>query len=843
SLIKPVLSDDKERMSQRDFVSVAFCTGALIAVLVTFLMVTGWGSLLKNKNEVDLKRLADNVSKYFSVELNAHVRNRAVVINDKTPLFAKMEIRHNSLCFLNDSVDSRCDGFQELTSFNRLEEYFTMDSTGLIASNRNKEMPGIRRMYRDREYFKLLKDVRYDEVLTGVLSRRDHNYQWIYAKEIEDGGISGISFRDNLSQIIKVPPGTAFLIVKGNGDILFQNDPGKVLRGNLLEGTSNEAELLRLLAGNDTGTFTTEYQGVKYQMYGQKLRNGANPIADNPIYVIAMRDLRFQESLSLFSFSNTFLITLLYGVFIMLLMMVYSATLYAGRLSVFSKQHLAYLFPDNSRTKEYRKLFEINSVVIIAIAAASFILPASIALWLCLITGVNIAFLNFALLNNNRFTIKKLLNKTAWLIALNAVLAFIAIYNGYFVIALLVTFSVHFGIIARYKKLKVNEQAVGNRTEWNKGINRKYYSRFFTMVLLKHFGLLPFLLCTTIYITELNDISVWYCASADDEKGACIIEANGCGCDPKPVKELTHADVLARHLDIGLLGRPSNAQLESFSFTDPRPISYLKTTDALSPLDNVEKAVTLLLLFAAMCIIYLLTKGLIDYYSNRFFFFSLMQAGFEHYYKESPPLPVQQEWPCEYADDAADSAAPSPETEAEAGAIRGKPPLLFSKDKQQLWPMHRQEFILHENLKEFDAKYEKAWNDIPAVHRNVLFDFSRDHFLNYKNRDILISLMEAGVINCNPATGRLRVSNEVFRVYILNKYKKEPEYIADYKQESKDGFFTKLRLPLIIVAVSLLVLLMYLNKESFSQLLAFGTAITTTLGMVNNLMKGSKPVG
>lgn len=360
------------------------------------------------------------------------------------------------------------------------------------------------------------------------------------------------------------------------------------------------------------------------------------------------------------------------------------------------------------------------------------------------------------------------------------------------------------------------------------------------MVLLKHFGLLPFLLCTTIYITELNDISVWYCASTGNDKGACIIEANGCGCDPKPVKELTEADILARHLDIGLLGRPSTTQLESFRFSDPKPISYLKTTDALSPLDNVEKIVTLLLLFVAMCIIYLLTKGLIDYYSNRFFFFSLMQAGYEHYYKEGVlPLPVQQEWPCEY--DADDGVQETP-ADTEAGAAVGKLPLLFSKDKRQLWPMHRQEFILHENLKEFDAKYEKAWNDIPAAFRNVLFDFARDHFVNYKNRDILISLMEAGVIDCNPATGRLRITNAVFRVYILNKYKKEPEYIDNYQKESKDGFFTKLRLPLIIIAISLLVLLMYLNKESFSQLLAFGTAITTTLGMVNNLMKGSKPV-
>ena len=151
------------------------------------------------------------------------------------------------------------------------------------------------------------------------------------------------------------------------------------------------------------------------------------------------------------------------------------------------------------------------------------------------------------------------------------------------------------------------------------------------------------------------------------------------------------------------------------------------------------------------------------------------------------------------------------------------------------------EFILNSNLKNFDKAYLKIWDSIPNTEmQNVLYDFAQDHFLNYKNKDILMQLMDLGLINHDKLTGRLKVMSYSFRVYIMSKSKLDTEFVKQFEDESKNGTYDKLKLPILIIAISFLVLLMYLNKDSYERVMIMGSSIGSVILLVNKFLDFGK---
>ena len=55
-----------------------------------------------------------------------------------------------------------------------------------------------------------------------------------------------------------------------------------------------------------------------------------------------------------------------------------------------------------------------------------------------------------------------------------------------------------------------------------------------------------------------------------------------------------------------------------------------------------------------------------------------------------------------------------------------------------------------------------------------------------------------------------------------------------------NGTFDKFRLPILIIAISLLVLLMYLNKDSYDKVMIFGGSVGSAILLMNKFLEFGK---
>jgi hypothetical protein len=170
---------------------------------------------------------------------------------------------------------------------------------------------------------------------------------------------------------------------------------------------------------------------------------------------------------------------------------------------------------------------------------------------------------------------------------------------------------------------------------------------------------------------------------------------------------------------------------------------------------------------------------------------------------------------------------------------------VFDSDTDhEISPYLRMDFILNYNNEKFADEYNDIWESLPSSEkeetRNVLYDFAQDHFVNYKNKDILMTLMERGLIDCHQLTGRLKMMSLSFRIFILSKSKRDEKFIKEFKAESKNGTFSKLKIPILIVAISALLLLMYLNKDSYDRVAVMGGSIVSVIALLNKFLEANK---
>jgi len=895
SLIKPVISSFKERLYQMDLVSVVFSIGVLTAVLIVFSIQSYWNATLKERSETDLQKMVGHIDASFRNQLDIYLDwkkkghlfdsvwikkdnfsriyvrdNGKIGSTDFLPVAPK-DLNKNALIIASDSLkdpkDETAKGTRKFTAkesaLQSLDGYFRMNESGRITTYVSNDNPGIPRLYTDRMYFKMVRNDTIKKILTGVFSRDNNEYQWIYAERdsvytdriSSNDGVRGIAFRTDFQKRIKLPPGTDYMIVDRKGEVLMQNDPNKNLYQNLLLGAENKTELESLLSGVYPQSFEMTYQGVIYQVYAQKL----NIASDFPVYVLGIRDLSHLNRLSLFTFSNAFLMSIVYGILILLLTLMYSALLYAGHIGIFSRQHFYYLFPDNSRTQEYRILFWFNCFSVFAAMATSMLTTPSTALYCCAIFGINTAFVNLIVLNIRTFVSPKkrfIAILLFLLLSISTGLILLAIDEPAWAVILL--FALHVGVILYYKYWSRLKSVDTQRyIASNKGVNRKTYLRFVTVMVVNHFAIFPFILCNSLYVAEMNDFSAYYCSPSQtaQAKKDYTVNAYGCNCKDKPKAYIlckTH-DGIVRSANFKILTRPALVEVKKFSL-DRFVEDYF-----LTPLTIFQKASECLVVTAVVFILLiLLIYSLLNYYSNRFFFYDLMQAAYEGYY------------PCtknKFASthsfitkmnnrDVRNLIQHDPDVAALVAADRNCPDRtttiekLFDKSKDnEILPTLRMEFILNYNHINYNKIYLGIWANLPSDEaRNVLFDFAQDHFANYKNKDIIMQLMEVGVIDHDKITGRLKVMSLSFRNYIVSKSQRDEDFIKEFNDqiqnndiESKQGTFGKLKFPLLIMAVSLIVLLMYLNKDSYDRVALVGSSIGSALLLVDKFLAFSKP--
>jgi len=846
SFVKPVLSSRDERVEQRDLVKVVFAVGALCAVLMVFGMVSGWNNAIKHSNHSDLKHLAKTVEEQFLMQFDEYklASQKVYTVGMQGNPFKKFSL---------DLVGSDTTDAFELADMSEeygkyLHNYFLIDKDGIVTMDINKEMPGLRRKYSDRDYFKLIKNDSLKEtnqaVLRSVLSRENNLYQWIYVeRDPEAGGfIRGFAFQDIVTNVINIPPDTDYMLVDGGGNVLLQSDPGQNINQNLLRGAGNQADLQNLLSGRYSGQFYMDYQGTNYQVYGTRL--GVK--SEIPIYIVATREQTFNSNLALFTFCNGVIIALLYGIFLLGLTFLYSVLLTTGRLKVLSKAHFHYLFPDGSKSGEYRKLTWYNCVSALIVIGSLLFMNAPAALVVSVITGCCAALLNFLVLKTKWGSQHHL--RLAFALAGLAILCFVLIYNEAKLYSVMLLFSVQAVIVLVVRHIQdklqkrtckevenaaQNDEPATASVKKAQIVNRPAYIKFMTMMLSNHFILFPFILVCSIYVSELNDYSTWHCSAAADSERECFISSYGCNCEAEETNYSFRYETLARSADIGLFNRPGTLELSKFSFEKLKKGAYITV-------HHFFIRANLLLFIVGTAFLIVLIYILTNFYSGRFFFYELMVAMQKGYFPAAGENKLESRlYTTSKSDDDPELIIDLPNNYPHAEKRKSRVDLgatVMAMEENMLQPTIISGFVQSVNLQQLEVVYEKDWNDVPDHLRFVLFDFARDNFINYKNKGALMRLMDLQYIVQDQVTGLLMLRNPNFQKYLLTKVKNDKKFIADFNLEGTGGFYSKLRLPIIIIAVSLLLLMLYLNKDNYDRLLVFSGGITGALALVNQLL-------
>jgi hypothetical protein len=137
-------------------------------------------------------------------------------------------------------------------------------------------------------------------------------------------------------------------------------------------------------------------------------------------------------------------------------------------------------------------------------------------------------------------------------------------------------------------------------------------------------------------------------------------------------------------------------------------------------------------------------------------------------------------------------------------------------------------------------RYAKIWHSLSDDEKFVLYDFAIDYFVNNRNKMHLISLINKSLIIEDPVTGRLRMMNYGFRNFVIWYEKKDPAFSAEEMETNIKGNFAKWRLPLFIIAISLLFLISYIYKEQCDRIFIVGGSTLSTIGLITKFLNNYK---
>lgn len=243
-------------------------------------------------------------------------------------------------------------------------------------------------------------------------------------------------------------------------------------------------------------------------------------------------------------------------------------------------------------------------------------------------------------------------------------------------------------------------------------------------------------------------------------------------------------------------------------------------------------------LSAMMVLIWALTR----FYTSRFFFFDLLEIYRLGYFKtknkfenSKPIIPPFNNDDIKTLEKYERYASDEEKALINFEYLQQIPDKIVSKEKKL-------EFILEENLRTYQKFYEATWNELSEGEKIVIHDFSIDHFVNYKNKAHLIRLMERGIIVTDALTGRLKVMNLGFRNFVLVHALNDKEFVT--LEAGKDsGNFSKWKFPILIIAVTILLLIMYLYKQDFDHIILVGGSAISALGLITKFLDSYKNSG
>jgi hypothetical protein len=855
-LIKPLVSSTKEKFTQLDVINatIAVCICTILIAVCTFTYYFSHTS--SEKIKTNLAVYNKNLKYSILSEFNSHKAGRDTIIRSfktkyKPPHTDILSLVNDSIINKNKDVslllknasyantnssektsrlDVQCNVIKFFSGNNikMPEIIFEMDTNANMNWDiTEQEKYSIRKNYRDRDYYKKWKEGK-QKVISAVYSKYDNEFKMVYFEDAFPGTnklnrLTGFVYEPQFEIPDMESPDYGYLLCDETGRVLLHSNPQKRLNENIFNVSHNTDELIRFFHGYDIPPYIDlDYNEEDHTFYGSRLFSDSADIISKsaPLYLFTYKNLKFENELRTYSITKAFIISVAFAIGTGLLLLLYSAFLYYGHLSVFSKTHVYWMFPDKSKTTEFKWLIKLNYFGCGLIILFLIYLPDH-AFFLTLITGINFAFINFIVLTQRAFIIdspsykrKKYFNYFILLMLCACISSWLLYHFGYSNMAIATSVSAHLIFLRLLKNITKTKLALA---QMDTPISKKTrYNSFLGSIICLHYILIPALIVFSIFSVEkarFYDINI-------SQKA----EKNG-SYEQKKEKAINyHEEFIFNSLNI--IQSPTKKILEQSSFHN---YQYDKSMEnilvELFYTHNIMKAIYLL---AGLISLVLLIILISDFYSSRFFFFELGAISGENYSKKNaltnfsfviPPFGAYDLKKLEHNEIGKDNVPDE---------------YIFpSKLKDDYTTPHKKmEMILNKALSVHKNDYIKIWNSITDDEKFVLHDFAVDYFVNYKNKKHLISLIEKGLIIADPYTGRLRIMNYSFRNFVIYYEKVDENFSVEDEANKIKGNFAKWKLPVMIIASSLIVLVTYLYKEKSDQIVLYGGSLISAIGLI-----------
>ena len=386
-LIKPLISSAKENLTQRDLLSTTSALGIFAVILACFIFTSLLSRIQKNSIHQKLKQTNNRISEHYTRELKKYQSYLPAI----TPILFETG---------NRLIHKKLSG-KRVTFDTAIQNFFLMSPSGEIVKDITDDDFKIRKNYSDRDYFKLLSDPvkNYHSVFTSVYSKNDNVYKFVFAVSHHDS-VVGFAYRPKLTADT-VDFDEGYLVCKKDGQVINHSDRSRNLNENFYRDFENEPEVQKLFHGfGDTTNFSLEYDGQQCLFFGKEVRyDTANAY---PLYILTYKKMGFENNLKIYSLVNGFIFSSSYALCLIILAFLYSSIFYSGNIRVFSRYHFYWLFPDNSRKREYKVLTVINLLMVALFIICIFTFVTNI-FYNSIIAGFSLIFVNFVFLNQREF--------------------------------------------------------------------------------------------------------------------------------------------------------------------------------------------------------------------------------------------------------------------------------------------------------------------------------------------------------------------------------------------------------------------------------------------------------
>lgn len=827
-LIKPLISSSKEKLTQFDLLSTT-ASICICSIILTVFIFTYYFSKTGSEEIIStLSKINYSVENNINNELEQYRKGSEMISKNRNELQTEAKAVHFDIKLFTDTTAIR------LKNAKIPGIIFEMNKMGYENNDITDSASfAIRKKFDDRDYFQKITKPYYDQAFSAVFSKYDNKFKLVYIKKSNDSVYNGFAYEPRFAVPVNMDKSYGYLLCNKEGRVLLHSDSSKKLNENIYSINRKPNELLRVLRGFEDPHFECDYDGDPCMFYGRKFIYGnINSLTNSsPLYLITFKKLEFENDLKIYAVVRGFIISISVALGVILLLLMYSVYFYLGNVSIFSKIHVYWIFPDKSRAAEFRFLTRINYFFCFLVILFLLLIPGNI-LFISLIIGINLAFFNFIFLTQRAFLIdKNSIKRTIYLRNLILILvggvgvSFLLYFNHYPNMGLSISVFGHFfylTILKRIKNTKTNLKKIAESQN-----NKKYnFSLFLTSNICYHYLLLPAIIVFSIYSNEIGKV-------IDYNNSSAKLKTNSIDYNLSKQKEPNSDDLILNAKQYS--EPPSRKTLETADFDFFQPIS--NSSDIVNKLYNSINLFRILALLLGIVVLYFIIYQMSAYYTSRFFFLDLAQYatlnGFNVKHQLAnldfiiPPFSKRDLRKLE---------------QNEIGEHNIPRDYIYPSEvnDDNLTPHKKLELIFSKSLEIHKKEYISIWYDLSANEKFVLCDFASDYFVNYKNKKHLVRLMEKGLIIIDPLTGRPRVMNYSFRNFILYYEKIDVSFSLEDEEKKIKGTFSKWKLPLIIIAVSFLILIMYINKEKYNQVLLIGGSILSTLTLVARFLNNDK---